>query len=218
MTTERYNELRARPMPRSRGVVSGTLLTLLGAWGAAVPFVGPYFGFGYTPDSVWTWTAARGWYEVLPGVVVAVAGLVMVFAASRAMVASASTLAAAGGAWLVIGPQLSATLGLGSIGLPTASSTGMRALEALAYFYALGALIVFLASLTLGRMSVPGIAVPRTERTQPTQPTQPTATAEDREAHEAHEDRAADGAAEGKHADTQVRGDTEDREYAHSQH
>ena len=32
-------------MPRSRGAVSGLLLLILGAWGALVPFIGPYFHF-----------------------------------------------------------------------------------------------------------------------------------------------------------------------------
>ena len=30
-------------MRRSRGAASGFLLVLLGAWGALIPFVGPYF-------------------------------------------------------------------------------------------------------------------------------------------------------------------------------
>src|SRR5260370_1022494 len=34
---------------RSRGAASGVLLMLLGAWGALVPFIGPYFGYAYTP-------------------------------------------------------------------------------------------------------------------------------------------------------------------------
>ena len=54
-------------IPPSRGAVSGFLLILLGAWGALIPFIGPYFNFAYTPDQEWTWTAARGWLEVLPG-------------------------------------------------------------------------------------------------------------------------------------------------------
>ena len=39
-----------------RGRVIGVLLMLLGAWGAVVPFVGPYFGYAYTPDKVWVYT------------------------------------------------------------------------------------------------------------------------------------------------------------------
>ena len=54
---------------RSRGAVSGLLLILLGAWGALVPFVGPYFDFAFSPDEPWAWTDARGWLEVLPGAV-----------------------------------------------------------------------------------------------------------------------------------------------------
>jgi hypothetical protein len=43
----------------SRGRASGGLLMLLGAWGALVPFVGPYFGYAYTPDKAWAYTSGR---------------------------------------------------------------------------------------------------------------------------------------------------------------
>jgi hypothetical protein len=46
--------------PRSRGQTSGgLLLMLLGAWGALIPFVGPYFDHAYTPDTAWTSTSGR---------------------------------------------------------------------------------------------------------------------------------------------------------------
>src|SRR5664279_4352150 len=54
-------------MARSRGLASGMLLLILGAWAAIVPFIGDYLNFAYTPASTWTWTAGRGWYEVAPG-------------------------------------------------------------------------------------------------------------------------------------------------------
>ena len=38
-------------MRRSRGAASGILLVLLGAWGAIIPFIGPYFHYAYTPVS-----------------------------------------------------------------------------------------------------------------------------------------------------------------------
>jgi hypothetical protein len=144
-------------VPRTRGALSGALLFLLGVWGAIIPFVGPYFDFAYTPDNTWTWTAARGWLDVLPGAVVALAGLVMLLSVNRLVAGTACWFAIAGGAWFVIGMPLAPFMGLGA-GVPTASSTGMRALEALAYFYALGAVIVFLASVALGRLSVHSVA------------------------------------------------------------
>jgi hypothetical protein len=144
-------------VPRTRGALSGALLILLGVWGAIIPFVGPYFDFAYTPDNAWTWTAARGWLDVLPGVVVALAGLVMLASANRLVAGTACWFAIAGGAWFVIGLPLAPFMGL-DIGFPTASSAGMRALETLAYFYALGAVIVFLASVALGRLSVHSVA------------------------------------------------------------
>lgn len=153
-TTMRTGRMR---VPRTRGALSGTLLILLGVWGAIIPFVGPYFDFAYTPDNAWTWTAARGWLDVLPGAVVALAGLVMLLSINRLVACTASWFAVAGGAWFVIGLPLAPFMGL-DIGLPTASSTGMRALEALAYFYALGAVILFLASAALGRLSVHSVS------------------------------------------------------------
>jgi len=153
-TTMRTGRMR---VPRTRGALSGTLLILLGVWGAIIPFVGPYFDFAYTPDNAWTWTAARGWLDVLPGVVVALAGLVMLLSINRIVACAASWFAIAGGAWFVIGLPLAPFMGL-NVGLPTASSTGMRALETLAYFYALGAVILFLASAALGRLSVHSVS------------------------------------------------------------
>ena len=57
------------------GVMWGLAAGTLGAWGALIPFVGPHFNFAYTPDRAWTWTAVRGWLEVLPGAVTVVGGL-----------------------------------------------------------------------------------------------------------------------------------------------
>src|SRR4051794_13420319 len=143
-----------RRLSRTRGAASGLLLVILGAWGALIPFIGPWLHFAYTPDTSWKWTAARGWLEVLPGVVTAVGGLLLLFGASRVTTLVGAWFAVIGGAWFIVGPQLAQPLHLGSIGHPTASSSGVRALESLAYFYALGALIVFLGGLAFGRLSV----------------------------------------------------------------
>jgi hypothetical protein len=49
-------------VPRTRGALSGVLLVLLGAWGALVPFIGPYFQLAYTPGNVWVYTPhGCGW-------------------------------------------------------------------------------------------------------------------------------------------------------------
>src|SRR4029450_4119930 len=62
--------------PRSRGALSGVVLVFLGAWGALIPFIGPYFQFAYTPGTVWVYTrppvvrgcsrgSDRGWWPDL---------------------------------------------------------------------------------------------------------------------------------------------------------
>lgn len=144
----------AMHMSRSRGMGSGVLLVLLGVWGAIIPFVGPLFSFAYSPDSAWTWTAARGWLSVLPGVVVIVGGLLMIASRNRAVAVAGSWLAALAGAWFVVGPVLAGPWGIGDVGAPMAGGSGMRALEELAFFSLLGVVIVFLAALTQGRVSV----------------------------------------------------------------
>lgn len=141
-------------IPRSRGALGGLVVLLLGIWGALIPFIGPYFDFAYTPDEAWVWTAARGWLQVLPGVVAIIGGLLMLMSRNRVVASFGGWLAVAAGVWFVIGPFLAALLRLGDIGEPVATSDLKRALLQLTFFYGLGALILFFAASSLGRLSV----------------------------------------------------------------
>ncbi len=141
-------------MPRSRGAVSGLLLVILGAWGALIPFVGPHFNFAYTPDQDWTWTMARGWLEVFPGVTTVVGGLLLIFSANRAIAMFGGWLAVLGGAWFVVGGQFAPMLRIGTVGDPVATTDRKRALLEVTYFSGLGALIVFLGGIALARLVV----------------------------------------------------------------
>jgi hypothetical protein len=140
-------------MPRSRGAASGFLLILLGAWGALIPFAGPYFDFAFTPGQG-TWTAARGWLEVLPGAATVVGGLLLLGSRNRATAMLGSWLTVLAGAWFVVGRALAGPLGLGDVGAPVAATETKRVWLELTYFYGLGALIIFLGALALGRLSV----------------------------------------------------------------
>jgi hypothetical protein len=165
-------------VPRTRGAVSGILLVLLGAWGALAPFVGPYFDFGFGTDRTWVWTSTRGWLEVLPGAAVAVGGLLLLVSAHRVVASLGGWLAAAGGAWFVVGLSLADLLHIGSLGTPIDTGTGHRSLESLSLFYGLGALVVFLAAGAVGRLSVRSVrdvrAALRNERTEETEPADET--------------------------------------------
>ncbi|MEV0669951.1 hypothetical protein [Mycobacterium sp. NPDC050441] len=141
-------------MPRSRGAASGFLLVLLGIWGALIPFVGPYFDFAFTPDQGWFWTSARGWLEVLPGAATALGGLLLLGSGNRATAVFGGWLAVAGGAWFVVGRALAGPLGIGDTGMPIAVTDAKRVSLELAYFSGLGALIVFLGAVAVGRLSV----------------------------------------------------------------
>jgi hypothetical protein len=155
-------------VPRTRGVASGVLLVLLGAWGALIPFIGPYFHFAYTPDSAWAWTWGRFFLEVLPGGVAVLGGLILLISAFRPVAIAGACLAAAAGAWFALGTLVaplwanSVTLGVRS-GVPAALNPGVPTggpvhvvAEHVAFFTGLGVVIVFLAALALGRLAVIG--------------------------------------------------------------
>lgn len=143
-------------VPRSRGAMSGFLLLVLGAWAALAPMIGPYLDVAYTPapNDAWHWTAARGWLEVLPGGAIFLGGLLLLLSTSRLMTMFGGWLAAAGGAWLVVGPPLADAINV-SLGVPEpASGTNHRAFDALILFYGIGAVTLFIAAAGIGRLSV----------------------------------------------------------------
>src|SRR5258705_475439 len=140
-------------MPRSRGAASGFLLILLGAWGALIPFVGPYFDFAFPPDQEWTWTIARGWLEVLPGAATVVGGLLLLGSRNRVTAMVGGWLTVLAGAWFVVGRALAGPLGIGDVGAPVAVTDDKRVWLELTYFYGLGALIVFLGALHARRQA-----------------------------------------------------------------
>jgi len=144
-------------VPRSRGAVSGFLLVLLGAWGALVPFFGPYFDYSYGTDQTWHWTNARLWLEVVPGAGAALGGLLLLVSAHRVAASFGGWLAAASGAWFVLGQTFAPVLHLGSIGQPLSTRDSGRIGAQLGYFYGLGVVILFLAAFALGRMAVVGV-------------------------------------------------------------
>jgi hypothetical protein len=143
-------------VPRSRGALSGVLLILLGAWGALVPLVGPYFHYAYTPDRTWFLTSGRIWLEIAPGVATVIGGLIVLITRLRPVAMFGAWLAALGGAWFVVGITLSPVWTKGAvsaIGTP-ASGTVARAAEQIGFFAGLGVVIVFLAAVVIGRLSV----------------------------------------------------------------
>jgi hypothetical protein len=144
-------------IPRSRGLLSGLLLVVLGIWGALSPFVGPYFGYVFGSDQTWSMSWNRLWLDVLPGAALVLGGLMLLLARNRVSAWIGGSLALAGGAWFVAGPTVAVLwdglLGANPIGVP-AGSEGMQVLELLGTFYGLGALAIMIAAFGLGRLSV----------------------------------------------------------------
>jgi hypothetical protein len=134
--------------------MSGLLLILLGAFGALIPFVGPYFDFAFSPDAAWAWTDARGWLQVLPGAVAVVGGLLLLVSRNRATAMLGAWLGAIAGVWFVVGRAAARLLAIGDAGAPVAATETKSVALELAYFYGLGALIVFVGAAAVGRISV----------------------------------------------------------------
>ncbi|MGH3471840.1 MAG: hypothetical protein ACRDPG_07320 [Nocardioidaceae bacterium] len=161
---------------RSRGAVSGVLLILLGAWGGLIPFIGPTFSYAYTPDDSWHFTMGRLWLEILPGAAAVLGGLILLIGAHRAITIFGCWLAAVAGAWFVVGPVLSTLWngGVPAAGVPASADTTQAAMEQIGFFSGLGVVILFLASVSLGRMSIVGVS--DLARTAPAPVDEPPAT------------------------------------------
>lgn len=156
-TERRREQSGGAGMPRSRGAISGFLLVLLGAWGALVPFIGPYFDYAFGSDTAWDFSFDRLWLSILPGVATLLGGLTLLASANRASGGLGGWLALVGGIWFAIGPTMSMLWGSPGpaepIGEPL-GSTDLQVLEQLGYFYGLGALIIALAAFAIGRITV----------------------------------------------------------------
>jgi hypothetical protein len=150
-------------------MLSGLLLALLGLWGGLIPFVGPYFGFAYTPDTAWAYTPGRLLVEILPAAGAIFGGLIMLVTTSRPMGYLGGLLAAASGAWYIFGGLVA------QVWTPTpASWTGVpvggplrQAAERIVFFYGPGAGIIFFAALALGRFAVVGVREARDKLSEP---------------------------------------------------
>lgn len=141
-------------IPRSKGAVSGLVLMVLGAWGALIPLVGPYFNWVIGTDDAWDWTAGRWWLSILPGAATVIGGAMLFAAARRRDAAIGAWLAAAAGTWFVVGPTVSRLWndGASQTGTPYGGTT-RQVLEQLTYFSALGAAILAISMFALGRMA-----------------------------------------------------------------
>lgn len=155
-------------VPRTRGLTTGILLVLLGVWGGLATFIGPYLGYGYTPDTAWTFTWGRFWLEILPAAATVLGGLALLGTANRITGSWGGWLAAAGGAWFVVGGSFSQFWagGASQAGAPTGNTLSQVA-QQIGLFYGLGIVVVFLAAVALTRFSIePKRSVPDAGRAE----------------------------------------------------
>lgn len=89
----------------------GLLTMVISAWAGIVPYVGPLFGYRADGTGAWVWNLAHALLALVPGAIGVLAGASMLSAAGRVRyglgrlsMTTAGLLAAACGAWFVIGP------------------------------------------------------------------------------------------------------------------
>jgi hypothetical protein len=136
--------------------VSGLVILVLGAWGALVPFIGPWFHYSFINHRAWSWpTYGRLWLDIIPGAVAFIAGAELIRTRNRVSAVFAGWMAAAAGAWFIVGQTVSTLWnhGASQAGRPL-GGTFLRMIEQLGYFYALGAAILFLGAVAIGRVTV----------------------------------------------------------------
>jgi hypothetical protein len=139
-------------LSRTTGVGGGLIVVLLGIWAGLIPFVGPYFNYGFQPESAWHFTLDRLWLNILPAAAVVLGGLAMVAAGRRPNGVLGCWLALVGGAWLLLGPSASMFwqhpapgMLISGIGAPIGGHDRAAA-EMIGFFYGAGALIVALSA------------------------------------------------------------------------
>jgi len=153
MDAEEVKRMARMPTGRkSRSVVAGVLLIVLGIWGGLAHFVGPYFHYAYTPDTAWHVSMARVWLEIVPAAAVVVGGALVVVSTGRLRAAGGAFLAMLAGGWFIVGRAVSEIWPrLGTAGVPAGTSPRRMAVEELGLFTGLGVVMVVCAALVLGR-------------------------------------------------------------------
>ncbi len=127
----------------------GFALMLLGAWAFFAPLVGGYFDYGFASDSTWAFST-RQWELSLGAGLAIFAGGLLLAVPSRAPAWLGGLVAAIGGAWLLVGPSV---YPLWASRIAPDGSNDMQTLKWIGYFYATGALTVYLAAFAQGMLS-----------------------------------------------------------------
>lgn len=147
-------------LSRTTGAGAGLLVLVLGLWAGFIPFVGPYFHYGFSPDATWHFTTDRLWLNILPAVAIVLGGLMMIGAVRRASGVFGSWLALVGGVWLLLGPSASlfwshTAPGVLQSGIGTPLGGHYRtAAEMIGVFYGVGALVTMMAAFSVGRFAL----------------------------------------------------------------
>jgi hypothetical protein len=139
----------------------GFAVIVLGAWGALIPLVGPYFDFGFDTDRTWRLSEQHWTLSIIPGAVAAAAGLMLMLPTRGRIGAWIAALAAA---WFAAGPFLH-PLWSDTVA-PLATGDAKQAALWIGYFIAPAVLIAYMSGLSQGvRRSTTIVSTPAADIT-----------------------------------------------------
>lgn len=158
--TLRPPTVRARPPWSVTMLIAGIGAVVVGAWAGIIPFVGPKFGYTLGASPAWKLTSDHLYLQLAPGAAGMLAGLAFLGYVPgrnralywRGMAVVAGLLAAAAGAWLVIGPDAYTVLrhvGANGRTLPTRSLASL--VTQVGYYLGPGVLLAVFGGMALSR-------------------------------------------------------------------
>lgn len=132
--------------------VVAVLVSLVGAWGGLVPFIGPTFGLDADGTHAWKWSLAHAVLWVSPGATALLVGLIIIKqsrAVGRAGPLITGLVVAICGAWFVVGPLVWPTFEHGHVIFLLQSPTRVLVRE-VGWSLAPGAALLLLGGCAIG--------------------------------------------------------------------
>lgn len=146
----------------------GFVVAIVGLWGAAVPYVGPVFGYGMGDGSAWTWTESRFTLHLLPGLLAMLGGVTMMMRTGRGRMRLGAAVGALGGAWFIVAPVIRPAWANSDSMMMMGNGVWDQILTSLGYHSGTGVVILAVSAFALGVLTDAEAGdSPRTESTQP---------------------------------------------------
>lgn len=136
----------------ARARISGSVVLLVGTFGALVPLVGPAVGYKMGSSKAWTWSESIATLHVFPGIAALVGGALML-GRMRSTARVGAVIGLLGGVWFVVGPTFHPLWAKSGSMSMMHGSTWSQIWSSLGYHYGTGVVIAAAAAFGLGALA-----------------------------------------------------------------